>query len=113
MRRTVIHSALHYNNHAVPEDSGIPDGGIKSIQDSFFIGAPEGRNQKLLRTIAGDSVNDGLWRKQLQTRDHDAGVFLQSQDREGCFLIFRSQLGTLKDMEKLKLDAIRKFQPGP
>ena len=52
---------------------------MNMIKYLLLIAAPVGGGQYILRSVAGNAMNDHLRRHQLNTADEDIGVFIQCE----------------------------------
>ena len=76
------------------------------IEHQALICAPERRNQKTLRPVSGDPVDNKLRRQQGHAVNDQIQVFLQSHNGKWMLFVNRCQVGALQYMEKLQLDTL-------
>ena len=77
---------------------------MNMIKYLLLIAAPVGGGQYILRSVAGNAMNDHLRRHQLNTADEDIRVFFQCQNMERLLQVIRIKIGSFENMEQLELD---------
>ena len=76
------------------------------VEDTAFGPAPKGRDEQVLRSVAGEAVDDDFGGKVFKAADDKVGVLVLCEYVEGLLFVQGSKVCSAQDVEQLEFDAL-------